>query len=233
MSKQEESRRKAWEMVWRGSMRFVGVAVFSVLLCLLPWSSASGAEKTFIIKVAHVHVPEHPTSVGCLRFEKLIEERTKGRVKIEVYPGSQMGSERELFEGIMMGTLEMGTISTSGIASFTRESGIWDLPFLFRDSGHAYRVMDGPIGKKVDEIALKKTGVRFIGYFENGWRHMTNKVRPINKPEDLNGLKIRSMTAPVMIETIRALGANPVPIAWGRFTWRCSKAWRTGRRIRT
>jgi tripartite ATP-independent transporter DctP family solute receptor len=67
----------------------------------------------------------------------------------------------------------------------------------------------------VNEFALKKTGVKFIGYFENGWRHMTNKTRPINKPEDLNGLKIRSMSAPVMIETIRALGGNPVPIAWG------------------
>ncbi|HSB78759.1 MAG TPA: TRAP transporter substrate-binding protein [Candidatus Methylomirabilis sp.] len=193
----------------------MGVAVISILLCLLAWSPAMSAEKTFVIKLAHVHVPEHPTSVGCLRFAKLMEERTNGRVKIEVYPGSQMGNERELYEALMMGTLEMGTISTSSIASFTRESGIWDLPFLFRDSGHAYRVMDGSIGKKVDAIALEKTGVRFIGYFENGWRHMTNKVRPINKPEDLNGLKIRSMTAPVMIETIRALGANPVPIAWG------------------
>ncbi len=196
-------------------MRCLEVAVFSILMGLLPWSVATGAEKTIVIKLAHVHVPEHPTSVGCLRFAKLMEERTNGRVKVEVYPGSQMGNERELYEALMMGTLEMGTISTSTIASFTRESGVWDLPYLFRDSGHAYRVMDGPIGKKVDKIALEKTGVRFIGYFENGWRHMTNKVRPINKPEDLNGLKIRAMTAPVMIETIRALGANPVPIAWG------------------
>ena len=114
-----------------------------------------------------------------------------------------------------MGTLEMGTISTSSIASFSKESGIWDLPYLFRDSGHAYRVMDGPIGAKVNEAALKKTGVRFIGYFENGWRHMTNKVRPINKPEDMVGLKFRTMTAPVMMEIIKAMGANPVPIAWG------------------
>jgi TRAP-type transport system periplasmic protein len=215
MPKQEGSRSKMWGMALQGSIGWIGVAVCSVLLCFLPWSSAISAEKQIIIKVAHVHVPEHPTSVGCLRFEKLVEERTKGRVKVEVYPGSQMGSERELFEGLMMGTLEMGTISTSGIASFSRESGIWDLPYLFRDSGHAYRVMDGPVGKKVDEAALKKTGVRFIGYFENGWRHMTNKVRPINKPEDMNGLKMRTMTAPVMIEIIRAMGANPVPIAWG------------------
>ena len=214
MPKQEGSRKKALEMAWRGLMQCVGVAVFSALLWLLPWSPTISAEKTFVIKVAHVHVPEHPTSVGCLNFKKLIEERTKARAKIEVYPGSQLGSERELFEAVMMGTVEMGAISSSVIASFTRESGIWDLPFLFRDSGHAYRVMDGPIGEKVNEIALKKTGVRFFGYFENGWRHMTNKVRPINKPEDLNGLKIRSMTAPVMIETIRALGANPVPVAW-------------------
>jgi len=215
MTKQEGSSGKALEMALRGSMRYVLVAVISVLLCLLPWSSAISAEKPFVIKLAHVHVPEHPTAIGCLQFKKLIEERSKGRVKIEVYPGSQLGSERELFEAAMMGTVEMGAISSSVIASFTRESGIWDLPFMFRDSGHAYRVMDGPIGEKVNEIALKKTGVRFIGYFENGWRHMTNKVRPINKPEDLNGLKIRSMTAPVIMEAIRSLGANPVPIAWG------------------
>ncbi len=188
---------------------------FLLMLFAFAGTGVQGAEKPIIIKVAHVHVPEHPTSLGCLQFEKLVAERTKGRVKVEVYPGSQLGSERELFEALMMGTLEMGTISTSGIASFTRESGVWDLPYIFRDSGHAYRVMDGPIGKKVDEIALKKTGVRFIGYFENGWRHMTNKVRPINKPDDLKGLKIRTMTAPVMIETIRAFGASPVPIAWG------------------
>ncbi len=215
MSGRESVRSKTFGMVRRGSVRCMGTMVLAVLMCLLPWSVSSSAEKTIVIKLAHVHVPEHPTSVGCLRFAKLMEERTNGRVKVEVYPGSQMGNERELYEALMMGTLEMGTISTSTIASFTRESGVWDLPYLFRDSGHAYRVMDGPIGKKVDKIALDKTGVRFIGYFENGWRHMTNKVRPINKPEDLNGLKIRAMTAPVMIETIRALGANPVPIAWG------------------
>jgi tripartite ATP-independent transporter DctP family solute receptor len=202
-------------MALRGSMRYAGVAFITVLLCLLPWSSAMSAEKQMVIKVAHVHVPEHPTSIGCLRFAKLIEERTKGQVKVQVYPTSQMGNERELYEALMMGTLEMGSISTSSIASFSRESGVWDLPYVFRDSGHAYRVLDGPVGNKVNEFALKKTGVRFIGYFENGWRHMTNKTRPINKPEDLNGLKIRAMSAPVMIETIRALGANPVPVAWG------------------
>lgn len=215
MSKREGVRRTALEMVWRGAMRGIGVVIFSALLCLLSWSPAMSGENTLVIKLAHVHVLEHPTSVGCVRFAKLMEERTNGRVKIQVYPNSQMGNERELYEALMMGTLEMGSISTSSVASFSRESGIWDLPYIFRDSGHAYRVFDGPVASKVNDFALKKTGVRFIGYFENGWRHMTNKVRPINKPEDLNGLKVRSMSAPVMIETIRALGANPVPVAWG------------------
>jgi tripartite ATP-independent transporter DctP family solute receptor len=215
MTKQVGWRKKMMAKMMRGSMRYLWVAVVFGLLCLLPWSPAISADKTMVIKVAHVHVPEHPTSVGCLRFAKLIGERTKGQVKVEVYPTSQMGNERELYEALMMGTLEMGSISTSSIASFSRESGVWDLPYVFRDSAHAYRVLDGPVGNKVNEFALKKTNVRFIGYFENGWRHMTNKVRPINKPEDLNGLKIRAMSAPVMIEAIRALGATPVPIAWG------------------
>ena len=141
MHKQERSRGKAVEMALRRSLRCFWVASLSVMLCLFLGSAANSADKPIIIKVAHVHVPEHPTSVGCLRFAKLIEERTKGRVKVEVYPGSQMGNERELYEALMMGTLEMGTISTSSIASFSRESGVWDLPYLFRDSGHAYRVL--------------------------------------------------------------------------------------------
>ncbi len=188
--------------------------VFLLMLFAFGGTGALGAEKQIILRNSYVHVPEHPTSLATIQFGKLVEERTKGRVKVEIYPGGQMGAERELFEALMMGTLEMSPLSTGVIASFSRESGVWDLPYIFRDSGHAYRVLDGPIGKKVGEFALKKTGVRFLAYSENGWRHMTNKVRPINKPDDLKGLKIRTMTAPIMREVIGALGANPVPIGW-------------------
>jgi tripartite ATP-independent transporter DctP family solute receptor len=199
------------KMAWKSFQ----VALVISLMPVLVGSFAYGATKPIIIKLAYVHVPENPSAVSSQRFAKLVEERSQGRVKVEVYPGGQLGQQPEVFGGLAVGSIEMSNMSTSAIAQFCPEMGVWDLPYLFRDSAHAYSVLDGPIGKRVTENCMKKSGVRNLAYTENGWRHFTNRIRPITKPDDLKGLKIRSITAPMMVETIRALGANPVPVAWG------------------
>jgi len=206
---------KMKRFIWTPNVVCQLITVVAALVSMLVGPLAYAGTRPIILKLGYVHVPENPSAVSSIRFGKLVEERTQGRVKVEIYPGGQLGQQPEVFAGVSMGTIEMSNMSTSAIVQFCPEMGVWDLPYLFRDSRHAYSVLDGPIGKKVSDLCLKKTGARNLAYTENGWRHFTNKVRPINTPDDLKGLKIRSISAPMMVEAIRALGANPVPVAWG------------------
>ena len=140
-------------------------------------------------------------------------EKTDGRVEIQIFPADQLGGQRQEVEGLILGTHDMVLTSTMVISNFSDAAGVFDLPFIFSDRDHAYRVLDGEIG---DEVAaeLEKVGLKVLAYWENGFRHITNSVRPIEKPEDLVGLKIRVPESQVYIDTFTTLGAAATPIAF-------------------
>jgi tripartite ATP-independent transporter DctP family solute receptor len=142
-----------------------------------------------------------------------VEKRTNGRYKIKTFYSGALGAEREAVEAVQLGTQELTWTSTGPIPNFVPEVKILDIPFLFRDYAHARAVLDGPIGQDM----LKKfdsKGIKALAWGENGFRHMTNNKRAINSPEDMKGLKMRTMENPVHVQAYKGFGIIPTPMAF-------------------
>lgn len=165
-------------------------------------------------KLGHVGPPTHPYQLGAVKFAELVKEGTKGQIVIDSFPSSQLGNERDLIEGLQLGTVDFVLSSTGPMASFDPKFGAPDLPFIFRDLSHAYKCLDGDVGQELF-AALKKKGITGLAWFENGFRQVTNSKRAIEKPEDLKGLKIRTMENPIHVAFFRELGVDPTPMAFG------------------
>jgi len=170
-------------------------------------------EKQVVLKLGHAVAPEHPYHLGAVRYADLVAQRTKSKVKIDVYPSTQLGNERDMVEGLQLGTIDLVVTSTGPLGGFDPRMFVVDLPFLFRDREHAYKVLDGPIGRELLD-AFSAKGIKGLAFWENGFRQITNSVRPIEKPEDLKGIKIRTMENKVHLSAFRAFGASPTPMAW-------------------
>jgi tripartite ATP-independent transporter DctP family solute receptor len=170
-------------------------------------------EKQVVLKLGHAVAPEHPYHLGAVRYSELVAQRTKNKVEIDVYPSTQLGNERDMVEGLQLGTIDLVVTSTGPLGGFVPRIFVVDLPFLFRDREHAYKVLDGSIGRELLD-AFSAKGIRGLAFWENGFRQMTNSVRPIEKPEDLKGIKIRTMENKVHLSAFRAFGASPTPMAW-------------------
>jgi tripartite ATP-independent transporter DctP family solute receptor len=170
-------------------------------------------DKTVILKLGHAVAPEHPYHMGAVRFSEHVDQRTNNKVKIDVYPSTQLGNERDMVEGLQLGTIDLVVTSTGPLGGFVPKMFVVDLPFLFRDREHAYKVLDGPIGRDLLD-AFSAKGIKGLAFWENGFRQITNNVRPIEKPEDLKGIKIRTMENKVHLASFKAFGASPTPMAW-------------------
>lgn len=173
--------------------------------------TAAANAADFVFKLGHIADPENPYAKGAEKFAQLVKEKTGGKVEVQVFPSSQLGNQRDLVEGTQFGTIDFTMTSTAVLGNFLPQAAVFDLPFIFRDVQHAYKALD-TVGM---EIAEKLQGMKLLAYYENGVRHMTNSKRPIRKPEDMKGLKIRVMEQPIYIEMIKALGGNPTPMAFG------------------
>lgn len=169
------------------------------------------------IKFAHGMPPDEEEALhrGVVVFKKMVEQKTAGRVKVDIYPANQLGKEREQFEGVKLGTIEMCMIAEGPMAGFFPEIMVVGVPYLYANEITAWRSLDGSFGKALFEEMRKKTGVRALGIGENGFRNFTNRVRPIKSPDDMKGLKIRTMENPAHMAMVKALGASATPIAWG------------------
>ena len=185
--------------------------VSSLVLVLVLSSVASAAQ--FTLKLGHIADPQNPYAQGVDKFAALVAEKTKGAVEIKVFPSSQLGNQRDLIEGLTFGTVDMTMTSTAVFGNFVPEMGAFDLPFIFRDLDHAFKVLD-TVGMDVAKRGEAR-GIKTLAFMENGVRHMTNNKRPIRMPADMKGLKIRVMEQPIYIEMMKALGASPTPMAFG------------------
>lgn len=162
-----------------------------------------------LVKVGVTHGPSHSFTKALERFGENLHRRTHGRYEVRVYCSSQLGSEKELQEMLTIGSAEMTV--TGVLNTYEPMFAIFELPYLYRDRSHVMRVNTGPIMREVADSLVPK-GLRLIGFYENGFRHVTNSVRPVNDPSDLHGLKIRTPENPAEIETFKALGAIPTPL---------------------
>ena len=165
------------------------------------------------IKLAHAVNEQDSFHLAATKFKELTEKYTNGDVKVTIFPNAVLGDERTLLERMKMGIVDAGLITSGPIINFVPRFGVIDLPFLFRDSEHAYKVLDGPIGQSLF-ADMEKQGWKGLSWAERGFRNLTNSKRPVKSPDDLKGLKIRLMQNPVYVDSFKALGANAVPMAW-------------------
>lgn len=188
------------------------LAAFAVTVIMA--AGAAFAAPEYTIKVGYIGSETHPTMQTMKVFAQNVEEGSGGKIKVELYPNAQLGGDRELCEGVQMGTIQMAIPSTSALAGFDKRIQVLDLPYLFTTREAAFEAVDGELGEKLNSY-LEAKGFKVIGYQENGFRHVTNSKRPIKTPEDLKGLKIRTMENPMHIAFFKELGANPTPMSWG------------------
>lgn len=150
---------------------------------------------------------------GLEYFEKIIEQRSDGHIQVELFPGAQLGDDLQAVSALQSGTLEMTAPSTSPLVSMFPKFALFDLPFLFPRPEVADEVLDGEIGQQMLEEA-STNGLVAIGWAENGYRQLTNSQQAVSSPEDLAGLKIRTMQNPIHLDIWRTLGANPTPMSF-------------------
>lgn len=175
---------------------------------------ASGGDgKNYVFKLGHSLTEDHPYHVSMVEMAKKVEERTEGKVKIEVYPLSQLGAERELTEGLTLGTVDMAITSTAPVTNFYPKLGVLDLPFLFESREHAYKVLDGEIGQSILKD-IESANIVGLAWAENGFRHVTNGSKVVKTPADLQGMKLRTQENQIHLAAFEALGAKPTPMAW-------------------
>lgn len=153
----------------------------------------------------------HPQVIGAERFAELVEEKSGGKIEVKIFPGGVLGPDLQNFSAMQGGTLDMNVGNASLLAGNVKEFAIFDFPFLFRNREEAYAVMDGPVGKKLFD-KLPERGLVGLAYWELGFRDINNSERPIEKVEDLEGLKMRVIPTPIYVDFMNAMGANAVPM---------------------
>lgn len=193
-------------------MKFKWIKIAAMLGFAVAATAAPAQDmKERVIKFGHLNNPDHPTSLGVKKFAELVAAKSGGRIKVTEYPASQLGNELQQQSAMMGGVQEMLVASTTSLTGVEKEFGLLDFPFLFSNARQADAMVDGPLGKMLaDRLADK--GIVVLGFFDLGFRNVTNSKRPITKGEDLEGLKLRVIPNPVFIETFKAFKANPVPM---------------------
>ena len=174
-------------------------------------TDTSNAEYT--IKVGHTLQENTPSHEGFVKFKEEVEKNSNGRIAVEIYPNSALGSERVMYEACQMGTLEVAYGTSSVLANFDSKLKVLDLPFLFENEDAARKAVNGKLGDAAAE-GLEDIGLVKLTYLENGMRMITNSARPINTPDDLKGLKIRTMENDIHMKAFELLGASPTPMAF-------------------
>lgn len=163
------------------------------------------------LKLGHTGAPDHHYQTASLQFAENVKNRTNGEVVIEVFPSDLLGKQKQLVSQAQLGQIDMVLTSDAVISSFVPIFGALNLPFLFQDIDHVSKTMDGEVGAILAEEAGKK-GLEVLGYWENGFRHITNNKNPINTPDDLKGVKLRTPESKLVIDSFKALGASPTPM---------------------
>ena len=174
-------------------------------------SVATGAP--IVMRLAETHPQDYPTTKGDYEFARLVKERTNGRIVVEVYHSKQLGEEKPVIEQVQLGAIDMTRVSISAVSSFVRDLDAFQLPYLYRDAAHMWKVLNGPIG---EEILKKHEAFNFIGvgWFESGSRNFYTK-KQVKTVGDLKGMKIRVQQAPLMVGLVEALGAVATPLDYG------------------
>lgn len=214
-SKQEKAQDTVYKKI-HGAMVAAGL-LLGLMAATAPQalaaSDAFASMRPVSLKLAHVVNERDSFHLSAERFKEIVEERSGGKITVELFPNAVLGDERTLLEGMQIGTVDMGVITNGPVANFVEEMAVFELPFLFPSAEAAYQILDGEIGQELLG-QLERVNLKGLAYAERGFRNLTNSQRPVHSPTDVRGMRIRVMENPVYIDTFRALGANAVPMAW-------------------
>ncbi len=187
------------------SIFFIGIAF------LLGCKNSEGAKT---IRLAHTLDVNHSVHQAMVKMGEDLRELSDDRLHIEIYANQQLGTERECLELLQIGSLDMAKVSVGILENFAPKMKVLGLPFLFRSKEHSFKVMDGPIGQQLLDSG-QKYWLKGLGFYDAGSRSFYSKERPIEHPDDLEGLKIRVMESKTAMDMVRSMGGSPTPISWG------------------
>ena len=187
------------------------IVFIAISLLLL---SGCQLSKVKTIKLAHGLDVTHSVHLALEFFGEEIHRISDGQLAVEIYPNSQLGSEREILELIQIGSLHMTKVSAATLENFAPKSKVLGLPYLFKNRAHAFRVLDGEIGQNLLEDS-QRYRLKGLGYYDAGYRSFYTKERPVDHPNELKGLKIRVMESVTAMNMVRSFGGAPTPISWG------------------
>ena len=190
------------------------LAVLAVVTMVLPLGSPVSAAPQTILRLGETHVADYPTTKGDMEFARLVEERTGGRIKIEVFHSKQLGEEKAVIEGVQFGAIDFTRVSISPLAAFAPMFDALQMPYLYRGEEHMWKVLNGEIG----ESFLKSLEpANFVGlcWYDSGARHFYNSKKDIKTVADLKGMKIRVQESKLMMGLVSSLGAVPTPMPFG------------------
>lgn len=174
-------------------------------------SASEGSDNGMVLRLGHVVADGNSLDKGLDKFAELVEEKSEGSLTIEVYPNSELGDNTAMAEQLQMGTLDMMAPSTAALSGFTSAMSVFDVPYLFKNEAAAEEILDGEIGQDVAS-ALEESGFHVLSYMTQGWRNLTCK-KEVTAPEDMKGIKIRTMDSQYHMQHFNAFGASATPMA--------------------
>lgn len=155
-----------------------------------------------------------PLAIGARAFKQALEKHSGGAMQVQLYPNRQIGDDKQLVEGVRLGTVDAAVVTNAVTAQTEAAFGVLELPFLFESEAHVHKVLDGQVGAELAQRLAAK-GAVVLTYFEGGFRSLINNKRPVVQPADVSGVKVRVMQNPIYIDLVNALGGAAVPMAWG------------------
>ncbi len=196
------------------TVKMLKLAVFSAVSALALSSAPTPvlAQDVLNLKLGHIQSEQDLWHLGAQKFKEELEKRSNGAITLTIYPNSTLGGDRDLVEGMQMGTVDFGLIA-GVLGNFAPSIQLLELPYLFKSQDEFNKVVKGKIGEEIAGKVVETANVRILDWWERGSRQVTAN-KPINGIDDLKGLKIRVPEIPAMVTTWRAIGANPTPMAW-------------------
>lgn len=193
-------------------------AFLALTTCICVGACSPGAElksdDTIILRAGHTTNINEPYHLGLVEMARIVHEESDGRVEIRIYPSMQLGSEKAMIEGLLLGALDIVVTANGSVTNFVPGMGVLDLPFLFRSREHMYSVLDGEVGDRLAQ-RLEARGFHLLAFYEAGVRHIMTSDKPVHSIDDLKDLKMRTMPVPAHIASFNAYGANAVAVDYG------------------
>jgi len=195
---------------------YQGYLIILVLLVFFGLATTACVQQTHhkVIKLAHGLPTDHPVHKAMVFMAKRLAELSDGKLSIQIYPSGQLGSEQQCVELVQIGSLAMTKVSAAVMESFADDYKVMGLPYLFRSKEHAFKVLDGDIGKDI-LLSTEKYWIRGLCFYDAGSRSFYTVSKPVHTPDDLKGLKIRVMKSKTALEMVKAMGGSPTPLSWG------------------